>query len=79
MDDEHCTFWVDIFNDQNEQFSLQVDKNLKITLALDPENIVPDSFTEKSAIVENWNIVLSAFGKFLNGKMNDVSEMMDRY
>ena len=46
MDDEHGAFWVSVFDENDIEVVLEVSKNLRITLILDPENIDPGTFNE---------------------------------
>lgn len=46
MDDEHGAFWVVVFDESDKEVVLEVSKNLRLTLILDPENLDPDTFNE---------------------------------
>jgi len=77
MDDEHGVFWVSVFGENDKEIVLEVSKNLRITLVLDPENLDPETFIEKKSTAENWEAVLENYRLLLNGEIDKVEERMN--
>lgn len=78
MDDEHGAFWVGIFDENNKEILLEVSKNLCLTLILDPENLEPNTFNEMKIKATDWESVLGKYGLLLNGKVEELKELMNK-
>tara|TARA_R110000744_G_scaffold94800_1_gene183237 strand:+ start:1021 stop:1356 length:336 start_codon:yes stop_codon:yes gene_type:complete len=78
MDDEHGAFWVGVFDENDKEVVLEVSKNLDLKLILDPENLDPDTFNENKSKAANWESVLGKYELLLNGKVDELKELMNK-
>lgn len=78
MDDEHGAFWVAVFGDDDNEIVLEVSKNLQLTLILDPENLNPETFNEKSANAESWEEIINIFKLLLTGDVNQIQKWINK-
>lgn len=73
MDEEHGAFWVGVFGENDEEIVLEVDKNLKTTLLLNP-----DSYEEITKLAESWDKVIESYINLLNGEIEQIKDWMER-
>ncbi|MFN5984559.1 MAG: hypothetical protein ACK479_13915 [Fluviicola sp.] len=73
MDDEHGAFWVGIFGEKDEEVILEVHKNLKTILILDPDNYV-----EISKIAESWEEIIENYENLLIGDIERIKDWINK-
>lgn len=78
MDDEHGAFWIGVYGDDNKEGVLEADKNLRLTLILDPENCKPETFNQKTSHVENWEEILKQFKLLLRGEVDKIEGWLNK-
>ncbi|WP_306644038.1 hypothetical protein [Sanyastnella coralliicola] len=78
MDDEHCVFWVGVYDEDDKQVIFEVTKYLRQSLNLNPDIMDPAMFNIKKSIAQNWDEVIENFRLLLDGQIDKIEQRLNQ-